>query len=118
VKNAGRQRGVGLALQEHLGRMPWEFKFDGRRGFLELQPAFERGFHVANDAGIKLPWSLADEFGELHRLNALDVGVALLPQSRHTGQGDFVRCALKLFGDQNHAGQCQSGFDLKDVALR
>jgi len=48
-------------------------------GGSELQPAFERGFHFTNDARIKLSGSFADEFGELHRLDALDVDVALLP---------------------------------------
>ena len=57
---------------------------------LELQPAFECGFHVAEDVCSELPGSFADEFGELHGLKALDVQVALLSQPRHTGQGDFV----------------------------
>ena len=57
---------------------------------LELQPAFERGFNFANDASIKLSGSFADEFGELHRLDALDVDVALLSQPRHAGQCDLV----------------------------
>src|SRR5580704_15147691 len=46
------------------------------RACLKLQPAFERGSHFANDARIKLSGSFADEFGELHRLDALDVDVA------------------------------------------
>lgn len=45
---------------------------------LELQPAFERGSHFANDPSIESSGSFADEFGELHRLDALDVYVALL----------------------------------------
>ena len=81
-------------------------------GFLALQPAFERGCHFAKDASIQLTRGFADEFVELHRLDALDVDIALLSQPRHAGQGDLVRCVLKLFGDQNHAGQCQSGIDL------
>ena len=41
--------------------------------FLELQPAFERGLHDANDPGIELSWSFPDESGELHWLDALDI---------------------------------------------
>jgi hypothetical protein len=58
---------------------------------------------------IELAWIWANEFGEFHRLDALDVDVTLLPQPRHAGQPDFVRCVLKLFGGQDHASQCQAG---------
>ena len=79
---------------------------------LQHQPAFQRGFHVANDGSIKLPGSFADEFGELNGLDALDVDVALLPQPGHAGQCHLVRSVLELFGDQDDAGQCQSSIGL------
>src|SRR4051812_16708237 len=77
--------------------------------WLEIQPMFERGFHFPADASVKLSGSFADELGELHRLDALDVDITLLSQPRHAGQCDLVRCVLKLRGDQYHAGQSQPG---------
>ena len=50
---------------------------------------------MTNDASIKFSGSFADKFGELHRLDALDVNAALLLQPRHTGPRHFVRRALK-----------------------
>ena len=66
-----------LSIGVSISRFP-DFRFFW--GSLELQPAFERGFHFANDTSIKLSGSFVNELGELHRLDALDVDVAMLPQ--------------------------------------
>ena len=79
---------------------------------LDPQPAFDRGFYFTDDTCIKFSGGFPDKFSELHGLNALDVDVALLPQPRDAGQCNLVRCVLKLCGDQNHAGERQSGVGL------
>lgn len=55
-----------------------------RQGVLELQPAFQGFLHIAENAVIKLSWSLADEFRELHRLDAL--GIDEFYSCRHDGR--------------------------------
>ena len=72
--------------------------------WVECRPALECGFHLAQNADIESPRGFANEFGEFHRLDALNIDIALLSQPTHTRQSNFLACAVELRRNQYHAG--------------
>ena len=75
------------------------------------EPTLECGFYIAHNADTESR-GFANEFGEFHRLDALNIDVALLSQPTHTGQSDLVFCAVELRRNQYHAGQSKTGIAL------
>jgi len=84
-------------------------KCSGKSSRSRVEPAFERRFHFTEDTGIEPSWRFANKFGKFHRLDALDVNIALFPQPRHPGQDDLVRRVLKLGRDQDDTGEREPG---------
>lgn len=54
------------------------------RASLKFKPTFKRSFYFTYYTAIELSGSFPDEFGEFHRLNTLDINVALFSQPSHT----------------------------------
>ncbi|MDB6037670.1 MAG: hypothetical protein JWM99_1511 [Verrucomicrobiales bacterium] len=65
-----------VSPREDRSKVSW---FEIRGSALQIQPAFERSSHLAYHASIQLSRGIANEFGEFHGLDTLNVDVALLP---------------------------------------